>query len=235
MENKYYVYEWYVVETDEVFYVGKGCEKRAWTLKRNKFFLDMYNTHNCGVRIVQDNLYEDDAYQLEYETIQWYKTHTDYRLTNQTEGGDGTLGYKLTPEQIEKMTLAIKEKWRDKNWRQEIIRRRHLPDSTYQSEEFKRKISSLVQGENNPNYGHRWTDEMKDALSIKQIESHRYDGFKNPNAKQIQCIETEEIFDCITEAMQKYNVKCAASFTVALQHPTRTAAGLHWKYIQPLQ
>ena len=26
--NKFYVYEWYNVETNEIFYVGKGCNNR---------------------------------------------------------------------------------------------------------------------------------------------------------------------------------------------------------------
>ncbi len=48
MENKYYVYEWFIVSTDEVFYVGKGCGDRYKKLSgRNKFFMDMYRTHQC--------------------------------------------------------------------------------------------------------------------------------------------------------------------------------------------
>lgn len=37
--NNYYIYEWFIVDTDEVFYVGKGKERRAETVSgRNKFF-----------------------------------------------------------------------------------------------------------------------------------------------------------------------------------------------------
>lgn len=52
-ENKYYVYEYFIKPTDEIFYVGKGCGDRYKTTKgRNKFFSDMYNSHECGVRII---------------------------------------------------------------------------------------------------------------------------------------------------------------------------------------
>lgn len=82
-------------------------------------------------------------------------------------------------------------------------------------------------GDKNPNFGHHWTDEMK-AEARKRMSDGRYKLGKNPKAQPIQCVETGEIFDCIISAMQKYNVKHAASFTVALQHSTRTAGGMHW-------
>lgn len=229
MENKYYVYEWFIVPTGEVFYVGKGCGGRYKTLSsRNKFFLDMYNTHDCDVRIIEDQLYEDDAYELEHSTVRWYREHTNYRLTNQTDGGDGTRGYKPSEEQKGKIGLYFKKKWEDATWRQNIISQRHDPDSTYQSQEFKQKISSLVSGEKNPNYGNYWTEEMKENLRQKQKESCRYVGTRNPNHKSIQCVETQERFECIKYAKEKYGVKSQASFTIALDHPNRTAAGLHW-------
>lgn len=34
MKNKYYVYEWYIVETGEVFYLGKGCRNRYKTFDK---------------------------------------------------------------------------------------------------------------------------------------------------------------------------------------------------------
>ena len=42
------------------------------------------------------------------------------------------------------------------------------------------------------------------------------------------CVETGEVFDYITLAQEKYNVKYAASFSIAIDNPNRTAAGLHW-------
>lgn len=102
--------------------------------------------------------------------------------------------------------------------------------SPYQTIEFRSKISELVQGKDNPNYGHRWNDEMKRRLSQKAL-MRGYDGAGNPNAKPIRCIETNEEFQCIKDAQEKYGVKTCGSFTWALKYPTRTAAGLHWEYI----
>jgi TPP-dependent indolepyruvate ferredoxin oxidoreductase alpha subunit len=105
---------------------------------------------------------------------------------------------------------------------------RRKPDSVYQSVEFKQKISNKVTGERNPNYNHKWTDEMKEALREKQKNNPIYRNENNPNAKRIMCVETGECFDCIKYAMEKYNIKTHGSITVALKHPTRTAGGKHW-------
>lgn len=67
--NNYYIYEWFIVDTDEVFYVGKGKERRAETVSgRNKFFKDMYNTHNCDFRIKIDNLKESSEIFINNKT-----------------------------------------------------------------------------------------------------------------------------------------------------------------------
>lgn len=226
-ERKYYVYIWFIKDTGEVFYVGKGCGQRYKTIsRRNKFFLDMYHSHDCDVKIIYDALTEEEAYSKEYETIRWYRENTNYRLTNQTDGGDGTRGYKMKPEQKSRMSQAIKARWADPYYKARIIEGRHQPDSTYQSEAFRQKISSLVRGKNNPNYGHYWTAEMKKALSDKRIGV--YANENNPKAKPIRCVETGEEFSCIKYAKEKYGVKWDASFTAAIDKPTRTAAGLHW-------
>lgn len=227
-ENKYYVYVWRIKDTNEVFYVGKGCGDRYKTIRgRNKFFLDMYNSHNCYVQIAYSGLDEETAYKIEYLLVQHFKTKG--RLTNQTDGGDGTRGFKMPTEAIEKIKNTLKKMYTPEK-RQQISEERRRPDSVYQSEEFKRKSTNDGNwcGVNNPNYGHHWTDDMKAKLRAKQKESKRYIGSKNPNSKRIKCIETGELFECIQDAQIKYNVKSQASFTWALQYPNRTAAGLHW-------
>ena len=228
-ERRYYVYEWFFKDTGEVFYVGKGTKDRYKTThNRDKFFKDMHATHECDVRITHSDLTEEEAYSLEYDTIKYYRENTDYRLTNQTDGGDGTRGLKVSEETKKKMSISSKKKWEDEEWKQKVIDARHQPDSTYQSEEFKAKISSLVTGEKNPNYGHHWTDEMKERASKQRKQSGRYEKSKNPKSKIIQCVETQEYFTCITYAMERYGVKWPASFSIALDNPNRTAAGLHW-------
>lgn len=100
--------------------------------------------------------------------------------------------------------------------------------SPYQTAAFRKKMSDVVSGNKNPNYAHYWSEEQKIAASIRQKESKRYVYEKNPKSKSIMCVETGEIFPCIQYAMEKYQVKYPASFTIAIDNPTRTAGKMHW-------
>ena len=50
----FYVYEWYVVESGEIFYVGKGTRNRYKVRKHNKFFNDFITRYNCDSRIIKE-------------------------------------------------------------------------------------------------------------------------------------------------------------------------------------
>lgn len=228
-ERLYYVYIWYVIETNEVFYVGKGKGKRYKQVSgRNKFFMDMYISHNCNAKKIYENLTEAEAFQKEQETIKWYKEHTNFRLTNQTDGGEGSAGW-IPPEEFKKKQSDIhKAQWQDEDFKAKMLAIRTDENGPYKSKEFREKISKLVQGENNPNYNHCWTEEMKESLRQKQKENNLYNDETNPNAKRIICVETGEVFDCIKFAIEKYNIKDHSNMSAALKHPIRTAGGYHW-------
>ena len=153
--NEYYVYEWYNVDTKEVFYVGKGKNNRYKnSTNRNKFFIDYYKTHNCAVRKVYENLTEQDAFDKEVELIAYYKNNTDFRLTNQTDGGEGMSGYIVT-------------------------------------DDFRQKMRKIVAGQNNPNYGHYWTEQQKEAARQRGL-SFNYRGNRNPNYGNYWTTEQKE-------------------------------------------
>lgn len=230
--NEFYVYEWYIIETNEVFYVGKGKKGRYKNINnRNKFFKDMYNTHNCDVRIIRNNLSEEEAFNLEKEIIKYYReNYKKYRLTNQTDGGDGISGWKPSEEFRVKQSKLNKIRWQNENYRNKIIAIRNDKNGIYKSQEFRKKISNLVRGENNPNYGNNWSEEQKEKLRQKMLG--KYKGKNNPNSKQIMCIETGEVFNCILDAQIKYNINTYSSLTIALnQEVTRTAGNKHWIFI----
>ena len=110
--NEYYVYEWFIVDTNEVFYVGKGKGNRYKEHKRrNKFFIDMYSTHKCDVRKIYENLSEEDAFKKEKELIAYYRKNTNYRLSNVCDGGEGSSGWKPTEDFKKKQSKIHKEQW----------------------------------------------------------------------------------------------------------------------------
>ena len=227
--KEYYVYIWYVVDTNEVFYVGKGKGRRyKQTSNRNKFFTNMYESHNCDVKKIYENLTESEAFQKERETVKWYKENTNFRLTNQTEGGEGSSGWDPPQEYRDKQSKIHREQWQDEEFREKMLAIRTDENGPYKSQEFREKIARLVQGESNPNYGNYWTDEMKQHLSEVRKANGLSTNENNPKATRIICIETGEVFNCIKFAMQKYHIKWEGSMTAALKHPVRTAGGQHW-------
>lgn len=229
-ENRdYYVYVWYIKDTYEVFYVGKGKGKRYKQISnRNKFFKDMYSSHACDVRKIYENLTEDEAFELERDVVLWYRENTNYRLTNQTDGGEGSSGWNPPQEFREKQSKIHKEQWQDEEFKNKMLAIRSDENGPYKSQEFREKISKLVQGENNPNYNNHWTDEMRQHLSQIRKLNGLSANENNPRATCIICIETGEVFKCIKYAMQKYNIKSEGSITAALKYPVRTAGGKHW-------
>lgn len=225
----YYVYIWFIKDTNEVFYVGKGRGRRYKQISgRNKFFTDMYGSHNCDVKKIYENLTESEAFQKEQETIKWYRENTNFRLTNQTDGGEGSSGWVPPEEFKEKQSKIHKAQWQDDEFRDKMMAIRADENGPYKSQEFREKISVLVQGENNPNYNNHWTEEMKEKLSNKRKENGLSANENNPMAKRIICIETGEVFDCIKFAMEKYHIKDHTNMTPALKYPIRTAGGYHW-------
>lgn len=62
----YYVYEWFIVETGEVFYVGKGSGNRATSMKdRNDLFKEIRRENKCDYRILK--YFTDNIEAFEYE------------------------------------------------------------------------------------------------------------------------------------------------------------------------
>lgn len=178
----YYVYEWYNIDTGEIFYVGKGrgnrCRDRA-PADRNKPFIKYINEHNCTYRKIFENLDEDTACQLEDKRIKELKGKGQCicNLTNRTShrgclyGKDnGFYGKKHTAESLRKMSEA--------------------------------NLNGRNAGENNSQYGvspkERMSKDVYEGWLYKQ--QHNKDGDMNGRATNIyaynDCEKLE--FTCIT-------------------------------------
>jgi len=192
--------------------------------------MDMYNTHECDVRIVEDSLFESEAFNKEKELIAYYRNNTNYRLTNRTDGGEGISGYKMNDIQRKIISNSSKKLWKNDEFRQKMIDLRNAPDSVYQSKEFRDKMSKLVSGCKNPNYNHKWSQEQKAHLSQMRKTNKLAVGTNNPRATAIICLETGEVFDMISNAQIKYGIKSESSLSIALRDKKRLAADMHWRY-----
>ena len=94
----YYVYEFYIVETNEIIYVGKGKGDR-YKVKyhRNKLLTEKLNTYNCDSRIIKYFDNEKDAFMYEYEYIKLLKEQ-GLCSCNIYPGGAGGSGEYWTDE-----------------------------------------------------------------------------------------------------------------------------------------
>lgn len=88
-KDDFYIYEWFNVDTCEVFYVGKGRKNRYKNItQRNQYFKNYYNKYNCNVRIIENKLSEHQAFKLEKEYIQKYREVNQCQC-NLADGGEG--------------------------------------------------------------------------------------------------------------------------------------------------
>lgn len=188
-KNKYYVYEWYNLKTNEVFYVGKGNGDRyKVTNKRSNRFKEYLNNNSCDVRKVFINLSELEAFSKETELISYYKTNTNFNLVNYTQGGDGGHGDETTEEFRQKMSLISTgevnpnygNKWSDEQ----------------KLEASRRAIGFNYVGANNPNYGNKWNEEQRWNLSKIRKGNPLYVGENHGMAKQWIILETGTIATC---------------------------------------
>ena len=80
------VYKHIRLDTNKVFYIGMGDEKRPYSKRRNKHWQNVVNKTNYVVEIVAKDLSLEDACELEIFLIQMYGKEN---LTNITSGGEG--------------------------------------------------------------------------------------------------------------------------------------------------
>jgi len=79
----FYVYEWYIEETKEIFYVGKGRGKRYKEIHRNAYEAEkIRNAYKTNYRFVAKKLTEEEAIELESQEMLRILNETKDRLTN---------------------------------------------------------------------------------------------------------------------------------------------------------
>jgi NUMOD3 motif len=95
--NNFYIYQHLKADTNEIFYVGKGNKKRAYSYNRGDYWKRVVAKHGLIVQIIYQDLDEETAFKLEIETIQQYRSQ-GIKLVNMTDGGEGTSGRITTDE-----------------------------------------------------------------------------------------------------------------------------------------
>ncbi|HLO11560.1 MAG TPA: hypothetical protein VK190_04825 [Pseudoneobacillus sp.] len=182
--NKFYVYEWFIVDTLEVFYVGKGKGNRMFCKHRNKYFNNIINKYSCDVRFYKRDLTEQEAFDLEKSRIIELKVIGQAKA-NLAPGGIG--GYSLKYASEEKKNEAHKKQGRSLS------------------------LNGKIKGENNPNYGNKWSKEKRSNFSQKIKESENNKGINNPRSKIVFVLDKDkrilEKFKTVAPCAEKYKMK----------------------------
>ena len=97
----FYVYEWFIKDTNEVIYVGKGSKNRYKVRKHNLMFNEFLKRFDCDSRIIKRYEDEQSAFQGESDRIAELKA-IGQCVCNINTGGTGGLSETWTPEKRRK-------------------------------------------------------------------------------------------------------------------------------------
>ena len=152
----YYVYEWFLVDTNEIIYVGKGSGRRYLVrCQRNKYFTDMLEHNLCDSRIVKYFEDEKDAYEYEYEYIREKKKNGECRC-NIYEGGSGGSGEYWTDEL--RKEYSERNVMKDKLQRERMSNNNPMKNRDVVSKVAKKKSKPVIIGD-------KYFQSIKDAAS----------------------------------------------------------------------
>lgn len=112
--NEFYVYAWFFVSTNEVFYIGKGKNNRCFEIhkSRNAYFKNIVDKYkdDVKVKILFDNLSEDEAFNLEKRLIKEYWDKGQCKANFHEGGRGGNTGNYDNPERSRKLSEAASKR-----------------------------------------------------------------------------------------------------------------------------
>lgn len=240
----YYVYGYFRLDTNELFYIGKGHGKRCFNINgRDDHFINICNKYDVAVVILINNLTEEEAFMYEELAIQILVEDLDYsinipgyrsnnkkiqHLVNKTWGGEGASGASnpaskpvicLTTNEVFGCTVDGSKKYN--LWEYSVSDCcRH-----------KCKTAGKHPITNEPLVWLFYEDYLQ--LNNEQIQ----DIIKNATApnigssRKIYCVELDKEFNSIKEA-ENYLGVYSSSIANCVCGLANTALGYHWCYLE---
>lgn len=195
----FYVYEWYVIETNEIIYVGKGCKNRYRVRKHNKLFNEIIKRYECDSRIIKTFDTEEEAFNYEYVRISELKD-VGQCVCNIYDGGFGGdtkswtvekrkkySEYNVMKSQKQRYRMSTHNPMKDKNVA-EKVGNKHKRSVTIGINTFDTVISASNFYNVKPHEIYKW---LKSGVSSNNEKCFYTDGkirhIKHPNRKKPSC------------------------------------------------
>jgi hypothetical protein len=148
LDKQFYVYVHMKATDDSVFYVGKGSKYRYTTKQgRNEYWHRIVNKHGFVAEIVKDGLSFEEANAYEIQLIKEMRDQ-GCQLCNMTDGGEGCLGVKKTPEQKAAISQKNKGKKRSAEAKAKMLGNKNALGAK-RSDQTRAKMSASKKGTNN--------------------------------------------------------------------------------------
>jgi len=155
MNNKYYIYFHINPLKNEIFYVGKGKDNRAFIKTgRSRYWNNIVKKYGYIIDITDENLTEEEAFEKEVFYINRIgrKSLGLGPLINMTDGGEGCSGLIFTDELRLKKSKSMMGK-----------------NTGKLSEEHKEKMSKAKKGKTSPNKGKTFSEDHKRKMSESKM------------------------------------------------------------------
>lgn len=195
-------------------YIGITCQKvyDRWRKGRGykscKLFyraILKYGWDNFEHIILFNNLTKEEAENKEINLIKKYNSNNYKYGYNICSGGKGTPHHKMSKKSKEQMIKKLKE--------------------VMNKPEMKKRLSEKHSGKNHINYGKHLSEETKKKISNSEK------GKKWSGLKKVMCLETNIIYESISDASRKTKANKYCIGQVCM-NKRKTANKLHWKYVK---
>ncbi len=205
-------------KTYEIFYVGIGsetgrCQRPRAKTNRNNYWYNYVNKHGTPViQIVFTGLERKEAFYWErYYILLLGKKIEGGQLVNLSNGGESNEGYKRSKE----TRMGDSERAKKRSTAHMLTKEARQKVADKLSVLFKGKLL----GAENPNYGNKWSSEMKSRMSfIKRNQPP-------VNLKPIKVESSGEIFDSIKTAAIHLGIP-KSTLSYKLRTPGKNNTGL---------
>jgi hypothetical protein len=215
------------LDTGETFYIGIGNKKRPYVkYKRNNYWTNIVNKTEYKIEILFDNLYWEEACELEKSLI-WLYGRKDKglgSLSNMTDGGEGSKGTIVKSETLSKKRLSMLNKVRTPEHCLNISKSKtgvnhHFYGKTF-SESHRLKIGKSNTGRKRSNdsklkmslskkgvkFSESHIKNLKDSLKLK-YETCEFIG----SSKKIIDVNNLVIYKSLLDACKKLNLNYSAA------------------------